>query len=324
VTLSQTLVRWFRASHRDLPWRRTRDPYAIWVSEIMLQQTRVEVAVPYYEKFVARFPTAQALADAPLDDVLHAWAGLGYYRRARQLHAAAAQVVRDHGGKLPRKDDELRKLPGIGRYTVGAIRSIAFGEAAPIVDGNVARVFARLRAEHLDDKGTWAMAQELVPEIDPSAFNQGLMELGATVCTPRSPRCDVCPLAMHCKAYAIGRVDEFPAPKKRKATVLTALTAWIVRNARGEILMRRRGEDEHNAGFWEPPIGDTPILGLRQPFEAGSFRHAILHRAYKIAVKGGRSARAKAPEGYSWIGAEPSRERPWTTVARKAVARAGA
>ncbi len=225
-------MRWFRAGHRDLPWRRTREPYRVWVSEIMLQQTRVEVVVPYYERFVARFPTPHALADAPLDDVLAAWSGLGYYRRARQLHAAAALVVREHAGDLPADDEALRALPGIGRYTAGAIRSIAFGHAAPIVDGNVARVLSRLFAlaggpgDAAWEKRLWTLAAALVPAADPSAFNQGLMELGATVCTPRAPRCDACPLARFCKAHAAGREEAFPPAKQtREAGARRALGA---------------------------------------------------------------------------------------------------
>jgi A/G-specific adenine glycosylase len=230
--LSGALVRWVRRDHRDLPWRLGRDPYAIWVSEIMLQQTRVEVVVPYYERFLERFPDVEALAAAPLDDVLRAWAGLGYYRRARQLHAAAAIVARDHHGRLPADEAALRALPGIGRYTAGAIRSIAFGEPAPIVDGNVARVLSRLFAlpggpgDSVWERRLWTLAGQLVPATDPSAFNQGLMELGATVCTPRSPRCAACPLARHCRALAEGRPEAYPPPRPRPKLVSVARPAW--------------------------------------------------------------------------------------------------
>jgi len=283
--LAGALVRWFRASNRDLPWRRTRDPYAIWVSEIMLQQTRVEAVVPYYDRFVARFPTVHALADAPIDDVLHAWSGLGYYRRARQLHAAAAVVVGEHAGTVPGDDEALRALPGIGRYTAGAIRSIAFGHAAPIVDGNVARVLSRLFAlkggpgDTAWEKRLWTLAAQLVPASDPSGFNQGLMELGATVCLPRAPRCEACPLAKFCKAHALGREEAFPPPKPRAKVERVERWALLTRRrSDGALLLRRLAEDERNAGQWELPLIE-PRAGLpRGASEIGTIRHAILSR----------------------------------------------
>ena len=292
--LAGALVRWFRAGHRVLPWRRTRDPYQVWIAEIMLQQTRVEVVVPYYERFVARFPTPDALAGAPLDDVLAAWAGLGYYRRARHLHAAAALVVREHAGELPAEDDALRALPGIGRYTAGAIRSIAFGHAAPIVDGNVARVLSRLFAlsggpgDTAWEKRLWTLASALVPAADPSAFNQGLMELGATVCTPRTPRCEACPLARFCKAHAAGREEAHPPAKKRAK--IKRIERWVllcVRAKDGAVWMRRRGDDEHNAGQWEAPLVAPAAAPEGSPAgarELGTLRHAILDRDYRVRV----------------------------------------
>jgi len=195
VDVAADVIRWYRDNRRELPWRRTRDPYAVWVSEIMLQQTRVETVVPYWERWMGRFPTVQALAAAPLDDVLAAWAGLGYYSRARNLHAGAREVVTDWGGSVPGRVDALLEIPGIGRYTAGAIASIAFGQPAPLVDGNVARVLARLFAIDEDVKSAagsarlWALAADLVPAGAAGDFNQGLMELGATVCTPARPRC---------------------------------------------------------------------------------------------------------------------------------------
>jgi A/G-specific adenine glycosylase len=327
--LAGALVRWFRASHRDLPWRRTRDPYAIWISEIMLQQTRVDVVVPYYDRFVARFPTPQALAAAPLDDVLHAWSGLGYSRRARQLHAAAEQVVREHAGALPLDEDALLALPGIGRYTAGAIRSIAFGQAAPIVDGNVARVLSRLFAlqggpgESAWEKRLWTLARQLVPASDPSAFNQGLMELGATVCLPRAPRCGACPLAKFCKAHALGREEDFPPPKKRKS--VERLERWAlvtIRPSDEAILLRRRQVDEHNAGQWEVPVIE-PLEALPGgALDAGSIRHAILERQFRIRVVVRREARALA--GYRFLDASAREGLPLTTITRKALAVAGA
>ena len=216
VTLRAALLAWYRAERRDLPWRRTRDPYAIWVSETMLQQTRVEAVIPYYERFLARFPTVGALATADLDDVLSAWAGLGYYSRARNLKRAAEQVVADHAGCLPAAPDALRELPGIGRYTAGAIASIAFDRPAPIVDGNVARVLARLHGlrEPIEQSAVrarlWAEAERLADGPAPGDLNQALMELGARICVPGTPRCDACPVSPFCDARRAGDAASLP------------------------------------------------------------------------------------------------------------------
>jgi A/G-specific adenine glycosylase len=326
ATVSRALVRWFRRAHRDLPWRRTRDPYAIWLSEIMLQQTRVEAVVPHYERFLARFPTVHALALAPADDVLHAWSGLGYYRRARQLHAAAAVVVREHAGALPDADEALRALPGIGRYTAGAIRSIAFGEPAPIVDGNVARVLSRVYAlpggpgDARWAARLWKLAAALVPAKDPSSFNQGLMELGATVCTPRAPRCSACPLAAQCAAHARGREEAFPRSKKRPAARRVTLWAIVrVRTRDGAVLMRRRAVDEVNAGQWEVPLRAPGMAATPRGARAlGRVRHGILQTNYAVEafVAAGRGA-AGAKAGQRWITPKERAALPVTTLTRK-------
>ena len=194
--LAAALAPWFHAHHRDLPWRRTRDPYAIWVSEVMLQQTRVETVLRYFDGFLTRFPSVAALAGAPLDDVLGAWSGLGYYRRARLLHQGAAAVARDHDGRMPGEAEALRTIPGIGRYTAGAIASIAFDRPEPLVDGNVARVLSRIAAiedvaqQPATAAGHWALCAAILREGSPRILAQALMELGATVCTPRAPRCE--------------------------------------------------------------------------------------------------------------------------------------
>ena len=193
------LLAWYATTRRDLPWRRTADPYRIWLSEAMLQQTRVETVIPYYERFLSRFPTPRALACADEQDVLRAWAGLGYYARARNLKRAAELIVRDHDGRIPSEPDALSSLPGVGRYTVGAITSIAFGKRAPVVDGNVSRVLSRLEAVRAPASAwLWDLAGRLVPPDAPGDFNQAVMELGATVCTPRAPSCPRCPLASSC------------------------------------------------------------------------------------------------------------------------------
>jgi A/G-specific adenine glycosylase len=200
--LRAALLAWFDRNRRELPWRRTRDPYAIWLSEVMLQQTQVATVIPYWERFLARFPTVTALAEAPLDEVLSLWSGLGYYSRARNLHRAANEVVARHGGALPASHAALLALPGFGRYTAGAVASIAFGLPEPLVDGNVARVFSRACAiegapgDREREKKLWAEAARWVQGERPGELNQALMELGATVCTARSPRCGLCPLTV--------------------------------------------------------------------------------------------------------------------------------
>ena len=199
-SLRSTLLRWYRKNRRDLPWRRTADPYAVWVSEIMLQQTRVETVLPYYARFLERFPDASRLADATEDDVLASWSGLGYYRRARALHQGARVVMERHDGKLPRDPADLRRLPGVGRYTAGAIASVAFGLPEPILDGNVRRVLARIFAVDgvrlgpaAEERELWGLAASLVQGSAPGDLNQALMELGALICTPRAPACPACP-----------------------------------------------------------------------------------------------------------------------------------
>lgn len=243
ATIRYRLLRWYRAHKRDLPWRRTRDPYRIWLSEVMLQQTRVATVLPYYRRFLERFPTVQALARAPLEDVLERWAGLGYYSRARNLHNAAKEIVVRHGGRFPRERDAALALPGIGPYTAAAILSIADGAPLAVLDGNVARVLARLGAvrgdlrqprrwRHLADT-----AQELLAVRAPADWNQALMELGATVCTPRAPKCEVCPLAKWCRARALGTAEEFPAKRKKRAPLVVSIAAAVMLDPHGRTLL---------------------------------------------------------------------------------------
>ncbi|HEY2748287.1 MAG TPA: A/G-specific adenine glycosylase, partial [Polyangia bacterium] len=259
VEIRRALVAWFARGHRDMPWRRTRDPYAVWVSEIMLQQTRVETVTPYFERWMARFPTVRALAGAPLDDVLSHWAGLGYYARARNLHAAARDVVATYRGAFPATAAALRELPGVGEYTAGAIASIAFGEAAPIVDGNVVRVLSR--AEALDGaaddpqlkKRVWARAGELVRADGggrAGEFNQAMMELGATVCTPAAPGCSRCPIAGPCRARAADAVGKYPAAKTKKPPRQVHAVAVMVERD-GKLLLVRRPPTGLWGGLWE-------------------------------------------------------------------------
>lgn len=316
--IATAVVAHYEQVRRDLPWRRTRDPYAIWVSEIMLQQTRVATVIPYWERWMARFPTVTALAAAPLDDVLAAWAGLGYYSRARNLHAGAQAVGSRFGGALPTCAAELREVPGIGPYTAGAIASIAFGERAPLVDGNVARVLARVFAIEHDIKSTaggkalWATAGELMAALPaaaaPGDLNQGLMELGATICAAAQPRCLVCPLVSNCTAVRTGRQDELPvvAPRKKASElpVIARTVVWL--EEAGEIVLARRRPDGLFGGLWElPPLDVATALGVTADRTAVAFHDQTLtHRRLRIAVvRGAMPAALVAPSdpGYDAI-----------------------
>jgi A/G-specific adenine glycosylase len=296
------LLRWYRRERRDLAWRRTRDPYAIWLSEVMLQQTRVDTVVGYYQRFLDAYPTVHALAEAPLDDVLARWSGLGYYRRARMLHEAARQLVRDHRGALPESAAELRAVRGIGRYTAGAIASIAFGRREAVVDGNVARVLARFYAIEDDVKKgaglarVWRVAEELVPARDAGDWNQALMELGATVCTPREPRCDACPVEGACAARARGIERELPRVNAKAKPRVERRVAIVARRGDHVFLGRRR---EHGifARLWEPPSVAieararlSAILGVRVTGarRVGSIVHVLTHRRLEIEVVAAR------------------------------------
>jgi A/G-specific adenine glycosylase len=237
------MLAWFCAHQRDLPWRRSRDPYRIWVAEVMLQQTRIAAVLPYYHRFLARFPTVQSLASAREPAVLKLWSGLGYYSRARNLHRAAKIIVASHHGKFPRELAAALELPGIGVYTAAAVLSIAYDVPLAVLDGNVARVLARVRAVRGDLRApkNWraltAAAQEFLAAETPGDWNQSLMELGEVICIPQSPRCSDCPIASHCSAFAHGITDEIPAPRRKRAAVQMKIAAAILRDPRGRTLL---------------------------------------------------------------------------------------
>jgi A/G-specific adenine glycosylase len=296
------LLAWYDAHARDLPWRRTRDAYAIWISEVMLQQTRVETVIPYYERFLQRFPSAHALADAPLDDVLAHWSGLGYYRRARLLHQGARAVARDHAGQVPRDAQLRRALPGVGRYTAGAIGSIAFDLPEPIVDGNVARVLSRVLAIDTPlgardtERALWQAAEQLAQGERPGALNQALMELGARVCLPVQPRCQECPLAPHCRARAEERTDTLPVAKPKKAPKAVTLLALAAFDEDGRVWLQR-GEADLFGGLWSLPSGPGETraqagalareLGLSGSLAAraqGPLKHVLTHRILTVRL----------------------------------------
>lgn len=254
------LVEWYDANRRKLPWRSRPRPYAVWVSEIMLQQTQVDTMLPYYRRFMKRFPSLRSLAAADVHDVLSLWQGLGYYARARNLHRASQLVVEQHGGRMPRDPAVLRKLPGIGEYTVAAILSISFEIPLPVVDGNVARVTARLWAIH-DDVGRPATRKAIadrltgpIQTVSSGTFNQAMMELGALICRPRDPSCGVCPLMKHCAAKRQKRVGDYPVKKKRKAVPQYDVVVGVI-HRRGRILLARRPASGMLGGLWEFPGG---------------------------------------------------------------------
>jgi A/G-specific adenine glycosylase len=237
------LLAWFRAHQRDLPWRSSRDPYRIWVAEIMLQQTRIAAVMPYYDRFLGHFPTVESLADAPQQEVLKLWSGLGYYSRARNLHSAAKQIVAEHGGKFPRTLEAALDLPGIGVYTAAAVLSIAYDAPLAVLDGNVARVLARIHAIRGDLRvpRTWRAltetADQLLARKAASDWNQAQMELGEVICTPKSPRCLVCPVVKSCRAFAEGITNEIPEPRKKRAPVSMTIAAVILLDSKGRTLL---------------------------------------------------------------------------------------
>lgn len=335
AAVRSALLAWYDRVRRDLPWRRTRDPYAIWVSEMMLQQTQVATVLDYYARWMQTFPDVQTLAAASEDAVLAAWQGLGYYSRARNLLRGARAVVTDHGGQVPRTLESLRKLPGIGPYSAGAIASIAYGLRTPLVDGNVVRVLCRLAALRGDPsraplrRQLWDLAGKLVPERRAGDFNQALMELGATVCTPKAPRCDTCPVRGQCLAAAQGSPERLPElPARPQATKLHMVAAVAVR--RGRALVVRTPETAARwAGMWQFPAAELeprelPEAAVRRVLHAavglhatpkglitvvkhGVTRYRITLDAYRVEPAGG-AARASAGSAVAWRTADELRD----------------
>ena len=334
--LAQELLKWYRRHKRDLPWRRTKDPYRVWLSEVMLQQTRVTAVIPYYERFLKRFPTVDRLAQAPDQDLLGVWSGLGYYRRVRQMKAAAQEVVSEFGSEFPGGYDGLRKLPGIGDYTAAAIASITRGEKRAVLEGNVIRVLTRLFDDDRDiarpsvKSDLQAQAQALIETVGPRSggtFNQAMMELGATVCTPRKPQCLVCPLSEFCIATKRGAQSERPV-KLRKAAYKRLKLAVAVVTKGARLLVRQRPPGTAvMPGFWEFPEAPDSKLG-RESFQhagirlgepLGLFRHAITFRDYKGVVYQAKLL-GKFRKGYRWVNQEELGSLPLTTISRKALA----
>jgi A/G-specific adenine glycosylase len=345
TALRGQLLRWYRRHRRDLPWRRTRDPWAIWVSEAMLQQTRVETVVPYYERFLHRFPDVASLATADLEDVLGLWAGLGYYSRARNLHGAARQVMERFRGRIPGTAEALRTLPGVGRYTAGALASIAFDRPEPVVDGNVARVLARLHGIREDlarpavQARLWEEAGRLARGRHPGDLNQALMELGARVCTPRQPDCAACPVASACRARREGALDSIPRPRRRPAPRRVRAVAALVAR-RGRVLAVRRAASGLFGGLWElpgseigarerpdralgPALARATGLALKDIEALGVVTHLLTHRSVETHVFRARVASGRVRlTGYAahrWVTPEALSALPQGRAARRAI-----
>ena len=336
--IRRKLLGWYEKNKRDLPWRRTSDPYAIWISETMLQQTQVKTVLPYYAPFLQNLPTVQALDRAPLRRVLQLWSGLGYYRRAENLKKAARQIVRQHGGALPADYGQLRALAGIGEYTAGALLSIAFEKRYAAIDGNVRRVLSRL----LNPIGTNALresARQLVPQSKPGRFNQALMELGATICLPGEPRCRLCPLAGHCHSHKKNRMAGHPAPRRKRNFKNVTWPLAIVR-CDGKILLRRRSDSGLLAGLWEIPGGEQRAresvletigrnleeLGLSRHSACAldEIRHSITYRRIRapiFLIEVGVKDSIELPDrAWRWIAPAALHRYPVSSMTRKAAA----
>lgn len=318
--IREHLRTWYQQAHRKLPWRETRDPYTILVSEVMLQQTRVATALPYYERFLRRFPTIAALAEAPEQDVLAHWAGLGYYYRARNLQEAARRIVAD--GAFPSTYDNIRALPGVGDYTAAAVASISFGLPHAVVDGNVLRVISRLANDAGDIAATATkkrfqrLANDLLDHADPATHNQAVMEHGATLCTPRNPQCLLCPVAPWCAARAAGTQDKLPVKGKKAVTIEEQRTLLLVEQD-GLLLLRLRPPDSRlMPGFYELPE-ERKLPGARLGTPVGQFRHGQTITRYTFRVV--RAEVEEIPGNCHWIDRNQLDSLPVSTVTRKAL-----
>ncbi|MBB6673278.1 A/G-specific adenine glycosylase [Cohnella nanjingensis] len=357
AAFSEGLLGWYKVAKRDLPWRRSRDPYHIWISEIMLQQTRVDTVIPYFNRFVERFPTVADLAAAPEEDVLKAWEGLGYYSRARNLQAAAREVTERYGGRVPDDKAAVSGLKGVGPYTSGAIMSIAFNRPEPAVDGNVMRVLSRYFCIDEDIArpatriGMEGLARKLIPEGEAADFNQALMELGAMICTPKSPSCLVCPVMEHCQGRQAGREEELPIKTKAKPPKPQYRLAALTLDASGRVLVRQRPEQGLLARLWELPHAEIPDaeqwrsaeaapalfeaamaaegLAIRAERHIADAEHIFTHLHWYVRVwtaeltDGGEAAgtgSGSLPEGYRWIGPAEFEQLAWPNLFRKLLA----
>jgi A/G-specific adenine glycosylase len=325
-----SLLEWYRKHQRDLPWRRTQDPYRILVSEIMLQQTRVAAVIPYYERFLSLFPDASALASAPEQALLAAWAGLGYYARARNLQKAARSML--ESGQFPGDYAALRRLPGVGDYTAAAVASIALGLPHAALDGNVLRVLSRLVAERGDIKSQvvrkrlGSLAEALLDRRRPGEFNQALMELGATICVPKQPLCADCPIRLPCQAREEGVQNELPLNGVRPSASRRQMHLLAVEKGNKILLWQRPADSQRLAGFWELPEREQ-VPGATGCGAAGGFRHTIVNTTYLVQVYQATLGRRPLPRGrgpgksalFQWVAKNRLRDLPLSTTARKAL-----
>lgn len=319
----RALLRWYDGNRRDLPWRRTSDPYRIWISEIMLQQTRVAAVLDHYRTFLERFPNVEGLAAASEDAVLAAWSGLGYYRRARMLQRSAQEIVKTHAGKIPQNAEALEDLPGIGRYTAAAIASIAFNEPVAVVDGNVGRVLRRIRGVNLSVGESWQQAESLLVRARPGDFNQSMMELGATVCLAREPRCADCPVRRWCASRGeMARVE--PSARQKKTQIWCSIDRREEKSTgkgrgNGRIrLVRRPRQISLMAGMWELPQTSEPPRALPDSARWRSFRHSITDTDYTVHVLRNTRLRDAPPAAKGkWIEIGCIPQLPITGLTRK-------
>lgn len=320
LSFSRKLIEWYTQVKRDFPWRKTSDPWRILVSELMLQQTRASVVIPYYNAFLEKFPDAAALADAPEQDLLAAWSGLGYYSRARNLQNAAKQVVAMGG--FPSEYQTIRALKGVGDYTAAAVGSIAFSLPYAVLDGNVMRVTARL-TDDAGDIGSvktkqrlQAVADNLMDRKRPGAFNQGMMELGATICLPRNPQCLLCPVSEFCEGRKSGRSSELPVKLKTASSIAEEKTLFLVEK-KDHLLLRMRPLDAKRlAGFWELPEREH-LPGVEGSELIGAFQHTIVNHRYTISVR--RANVRRNPPGLTWVAEADLKSIPLSTTAKKAL-----
>jgi A/G-specific adenine glycosylase len=322
--LQRALLAWYAQNKRELPWRRDNDAYRVWVSEIMLQQTRVAAVLEHYRTFLEAFPTVYALAGASEERVLALWSGLGYYRRARMLHQAAKVVQSELGGAIPRTAEGLRKLPGVGRYTASAIASIAYSEPCAVVDGNVERVLSRMDGTPRADAAAWNRAEELLDRSHPGDWNQAMMELGATICTPQSPQCLVCPVRLWCRAP--GAETQKPQPARKRVQVTRAL----IEQSNHVYLVRRSTDAKQMAGMWELPdcnaqSAEPNRRSGRNARELCVVRHSITDTDYEVQVVrlGLEEIHADIRGAGRWVGLEEILELPLTGLTQKILHRTG-
>ena len=321
-SFARDLLAWYdRSGRKTLPWKKGRDPYRVWVSEIMLQQTRVAAVIPYYECFIKRFPDVETLARTPLDDVLGHWAGLGYYARARNLHAAARRIVVEHDGRFPREYERVAALPGIGRSTAAAILALAFDQRHAILDGNARRVLARLHridrypGERAVLKELWRLAERLTPARRVGDYTQAIMDLGAIVCARVRPRCDACPVSAHCRAWAAGDVERCPAPRPVKHRARRRAVFLVARDADGALLLQRRPPTGVWGGLWCLPefadldqarewsrgaLGAAPERGSLKPFTHGFTHFDLVIEPVQVEIERGAETRIADTDAIDW------------------------